>query len=94
MTRDSLAPSLTLLTLLALLSGGAAHAASAEACAAGLSPAAKAIYDAAAPGFAASPDPRGLVRDKTIGLVQAGTIGQGEARDDAMAAGGCLKMLR
>ena len=91
MTRVSLAASLALLTL---LSGGAAHAASAAGCAAGLSPAAKAIYDAAAPGFAASADPRGLVRDKTMALVQAGTIGQNEARADAMAAGGCLKMLR
>ena len=79
----------------ALFSGGAfADAGAADACAAKLSPGAKAIFDAAAPEFAASADPRGLVKSKTVGLVKAGTIKQAEARGDAMAAGGCLKKLR
>ncbi len=77
------------LALLALLSCRAAFAdvGSANACAAGLAPAAKAIYDAAAPEFATSPVPRGLLRAKTVDLVKAGMVKEGEARADAMAAG-------
>ena len=71
-----------------------ADANSANACAAGLSPSAKAIYDAAAPEFASSADPRAMVRSKTMGLVKAGTVKQSEARADAMTAGDCLKKLR
>ena len=51
-----------------------ADAGAATACAAGLSPAAKAIYDAAAPEFASAADPRALVKAKTIDLVKAGTV--------------------
>jgi len=84
------------IALVAVVPVGAAYAdaGSANACAAGLAPSARAIYDAAAPGFAASNDPRGLVKATTMNLVQAGTIPMSEARADATAAGACLKKLR
>jgi hypothetical protein len=65
----------------------------AEACAAGLPSEAKAIYDAAAPGFASSSDPRALVKAKVVDLVKAGTVQRDSARSSAMAAGGCLEQL-
>ena len=71
-----------------------ADADSANACASRLSPASKAIYDAAAPEFASSADPRGLVRSRTMDLVKARSVKEGEARADAMAAGDRLKTLR
>ncbi len=87
MTRTLLSAGAALLA--ALFSGQAfADAGAASACAGGLSPAAKAIYDAAAPEFAGSADPRALVKSKTVALVQAGTIKRSEARADASAAGG------
>ena len=65
-------------------SGGAA------ACAAALSPEAKAIYDAAAPEFASAPDARALLRSKAVDLVKAGTVQRDSARASAKAAGECL----
>jgi membrane fusion protein, multidrug efflux system len=65
----------------------------AEACAAGLPSEAKAIYDAAAPEFASSSDPRALVKAKVVDLVKAGTVQRDSARSSATAAGGCLEQL-
>ena len=65
----------------------------AAACAAGLSPEAKAIYDAAAPEFASSTDPRAVVRSKAADLVKAGTVQRDGARASAMAARDCLTQL-
>ena len=66
----------------------------ADACAAGLPQDAKLIYAATAADFPTAADPRGMVRDKTKAMVQAGKIAQGSARDNAMAAGKCLQQLR
>jgi hypothetical protein len=65
----------------------------AEACAAGLPAEAKAIYEAAAPEFASSSDPRAMVRAKVVDLVKAGTVQRDSARSSAIAAGGCLEQL-
>ena len=66
----------------------------ADACAAGLPADAKLIYAATAADFPTAADPRGMVRDKTRAMVQAGKIAQGSARDNAMAAGKCLQQSR
>ena len=65
----------------------------AQACAAGLSPEAKAIYAAAAPDFASAADPRSFVRGKVVDLVKAGTVQQATARASASEARGCLAQL-
>jgi multidrug efflux system membrane fusion protein len=65
----------------------------AEACATGLSPEAKAIYAAAAPGFASAADPRSFVRGKVVDLVKAGTVHEATARASAAEASGCLAQL-
>jgi membrane fusion protein, multidrug efflux system len=65
----------------------------AEACVAALAPEAKAIYVAAAPEFAASADPRAMVRAKVVDLVKAGTVQRDSAHESAVAAGACLKQL-
>ena len=49
---------------------------SADDCAKDLSAEAKAIYAAAAPGFASAADPRTFVRGKVVELVKAGTVQQ------------------
>jgi membrane fusion protein, multidrug efflux system len=72
---------------------GAADPRAAEACAAGLPAEAKAIYQAAAPEFASSADPRALVKSKTVDLVKAGTVQRDSAHASAVAAGGCLEQL-
>ncbi|MEP9354235.1 hypothetical protein ABLE93_11630 [Xanthobacter sp. KR7-65] len=71
-----------------------ADKAAADKCAASLGADAKAIYAAAAPGFAGATDPRGLVADKTKALVQAGTVPMANARSAAESAGSCLTQLR
>ncbi len=65
----------------------------ADDCAKGLSPEAKAIYAAAAPGFASAADPRTFVRGKVAELVKAGTIQQETAQASAGEARGCLAQL-
>jgi membrane fusion protein, multidrug efflux system len=72
---------------------GGQAAGGAEGCAAGLPAEAKAIYQAAAPEFASSADPRALVRAKVVDLVKAGTVQRDSARASAIAAGGCLEQL-
>jgi len=72
---------------------GAQAGDAADACAAGLPAEAKAIYDAAAPEFAASADPRALVKARVVDLVKAGAVQRDSARSSGMAAGGCLAQL-
>ena len=72
--------------------GGQAGGA-ADACVAHLPAEARAIYDAAAPEFVGSADPRALVKAKVVDLVKAGTVQRESARSSAMAAGGCLAQL-
>jgi membrane fusion protein, multidrug efflux system len=72
---------------------GAKAIGAADACAAGLPPEAKAIYAAAAPEFAASADPRALVKAKVADLVKAGAVQRDSARSSAMAAGACLRQF-
>lgn len=67
---------------------------SAAACAGALPPDAKTIYNAAAPEFLAAPDPAAEVKNKTRDLVMQGKVGRASARDNAVAAGECLKKLR
>jgi len=76
-------------------SGGANRQAGggAEACAAKLSPEAKAIYSAAAPEFGSSADPRAFMRAKVEDLVKAGTVQRDSARSSATAARDCLTQL-
>jgi hypothetical protein len=71
-----------------------ADAAGAAACAQALSPGARLIYDASAPQFASSSDPRDLVAGETRNLVMAGKLPRAGVRDAAEAAGRCLRMLR
>lgn len=86
---------LTAAAVLLLAAGPAlADKAAADKCAAGLAPDAKAIYTASAPEFAAAPDGKAVVKAKTQALVKAGTVSMGGARSAAMAAGGCLKLLK
>ncbi|RBP05028.1 multidrug efflux system membrane fusion protein [Roseiarcus fermentans] len=73
--------------------GEAAPGGGAEACAAKLSPEAKAIYAAASAGFAAADDPRAFVKGKVQDLVKAGTVQKDSARPSAMAARACLDQL-
>jgi len=84
------------LTLMLLLAPSLAFAdkKAADACAAGLSPDAQQIYDASAPGFAAAKNPQAEVKGHVQALVLGGKIDRGSARDNAMAAGDCLKKLR
>lgn len=71
-----------------------ADKAAADKCAANLGTDAKAVYAAAAPGFASAADPRALVTEKTKALVTSGAISMGNARPAAEAAGTCLTQLR
>ena len=63
-----------------------ADTSAASACAADLPAEPKAIYDAAAPEFAAAADPRALVKAKVAVLVKAGTVQRSSARSSARAA--------
>ena len=65
--------------------------ADAEACAAGLSPQAKMIYDAVRGTSAGNMSLPNQVKAQTRHLVQSGRIALPDARPAAMAAGGCLK---
>ncbi|MBS7541419.1 hypothetical protein [Ancylobacter lacus] len=78
--------------LAALLAAGAAQAnrAAGDACAAGLSPDAKAIYSSVV-GQLGSGDLRSLVTDTTKSLAMSGKIDRGNARSNAQAAGKCLE---
>jgi len=65
----------------------------ASACAGVLPAEAKAIYNAAAPEFAAAADPC-AGEGQGRGPPQTGAVQRGSARSSAMTAGDCLKKLR
>jgi hypothetical protein len=93
-------PSVALIALLCTgtgyVVGGVALAdqAGATACANKLDQGARLIYDASAPTFANSTDPRDLVAGQTRSLVMAGKLPRAGAREAAEAASRCLVMLR
>jgi hypothetical protein len=68
-----------------------ANRASADACAAKLSPEAKQIYAASIGSVAPGADMQEVVRSKTRALVIGGKISRSAARPAAEAAGVCLK---
>jgi hypothetical protein len=68
-----------------------ASKASADACAAKLSPEAKQVYAASIGSVAPGVDMRELVRGKTRSLVIGGKLTRDQARPAAEAAGACLK---
>ncbi len=68
-------------------------ASGADDCSKGLSPEAKAIYAAAAPGFASAADPRAFMRGEVAELVKTGAVRQETARASAEDARGCLAQL-
>jgi hypothetical protein len=68
-----------------------ANRASADACAAKLSPEAKQIYAASIGSVAPGADMKEIVRSKTRALVIGGKISRSAARPAAEAAGVCLK---
>jgi hypothetical protein len=68
-----------------------ANRASADACAAKLSPEAKQIYAASIGSVAPGADMKEVVRSKTRALVIGGKISRSAARPAAEAAGVCLK---
>lgn len=82
--------------LIALAAAGAAHAdtAAAHACAAKLSPEAKAIYDRAAPSVKPDTDLRSLLKSTVPGMIFEGEVSAKTARDSAMAAAPCLRDLK
>lgn len=76
----------------ALLSGGPALAdkASADRCAAKLTPEAKAIYASSAPLLVPGADGRAVVTEQTRNLVLSGKIAHTKATESAQAAASCL----
>lgn len=83
-----------LLAAAALFVSGAptfANRAAADACAAKLSPDAKAVYAATIGSVKPGVDLTAVVTAKTRDLVMAGKLSRGNARPAAEAAGTCLK---
>jgi hypothetical protein len=78
----------TLLAATAALGGTT----TADSCAAGLTKDPRAIYDASVTSVQPSTDLKALLSAKTRGLVLAGTIARGGARDSARAAMECLAL--
>jgi hypothetical protein len=70
---------------------GQAETAAANACAAGLSKDAKAIFDAALPKVVPGVDLKSMVTSTTRSLAFSGQIDPGTARGSATEAGTCLK---
>jgi len=68
-----------------------ANRATADKCAAGLSPDSKLIYAATIGSVAPGVDLKEVVTSKTRSLVMSGKVGRAGARTAAEAAGGCLK---
>jgi hypothetical protein len=71
-----------------------ANRAAADKCAARLSSDAKLVYTATVSSVKPGADLKDIVRSKTRGLVMAGQLNRGKARNAAMAAGNCLKLAR
>ncbi len=71
-----------------------ADPAAAVKCRAGLAPDAKLIYDAAFPLVTPTTVIRDVLKQQTRSLVIAGKVKRATARDNAKAAGECLRLLR
>ena len=69
-----------------------ADGASADACAAKLQPDGKAIYAAVVAGQPTPNTLKGVVESQTRSLAMAGSIGRGQARENAVAASECVKL--
>jgi len=81
------------LFLLSMTVAASADRQAADACAAGLDPAAKEIYDAT---MASNPTPttaKGLVVDEVKKQISAGKLSMLQGRAAGKAAGACLKMM-
>lgn len=73
-------------------SAAAADSTAAEQCAAGLGKDPRAIYDACSGSVQPSTNLKELLTEKTRGLVLAGAVTRGTARDSAREASACLEM--
>lgn len=62
-----------------------------DACAGGLTPDGKAIYAAVVAAGATSETLKSVTEHETRSLAMGGKIGRGKARDNAVAAGECMK---
>jgi hypothetical protein len=63
-------------------------------CANGLGKDPLAIYEASVAAVQPTTDLKALLTDRTRGLVQAGTVERGSARDSARAALKCLELVQ
>jgi hypothetical protein len=91
----TMSPRLLLCLAFAVLPAAAqADARKAAACAGGLPPEARAIYDATAAEAAKGGDLRALLSAKVRPMVMAGQVSRGTARASAEAAGQCLVAAR
>jgi len=84
----------TLAAAMAFATPSLADRATADACAAKLSPDAKLIYTASIGAVTPTADLAGVVRDKARSLVMGGKLSRDAARPAAEAAGACLKQAR
>lgn len=80
------------LMVLGLASAAEANGPAADACAAKLTPDGKAIYAATVAARPTKDNLRSVVEHQTRSLARGGKIGRGDARDNAMAAGECVKL--
>ena len=62
-----------------------------DACAANLTPEGKAIYSAVVAANPTTETLRSVVEHEARGLAMGGKIGRGDARENAVAAGECVK---
>lgn len=87
---------LTTAALAVLLAAPAARAdrAAADRCAAGLSPASKALYNASLAEVLGGQSPRDALTGNARAMVMNGTLSRAEARPAAEAAGPCLMQAR
>jgi len=83
---------IAVLATVGMASAAAANGPAADACAAKLTPDGKAIYAATMAGKPTKDNLRSVVEHQTRSLAMGGKIGRGDARDNAMAAGECVKL--
>jgi hypothetical protein len=79
------------LAVTAWASGALADAPAGATCAANLTPDGKAIYAVVAAASPTSETLKSVVEHETRSLAVAGKIGRGDARENAVAAGECMK---
>jgi hypothetical protein len=81
-----------LLAIAGLATAAQADGPAGNACAANLRPDGKAIYSATVAARPTTETLRSIVERETRGLAMGGKISRGEARDNATAAGECVKI--